>query len=57
MEEKDLLYIQRRRKKITLKMLSEYIGCSIAMVSLYETGKANFEKNKAIQYKNFIEKY
>jgi len=54
---KDELYLMRRKKGIKLREISEFIGCSIAMISLYECGKANFEKQKAIQYKKFIEQY
>ncbi|MBE1557033.1 helix-turn-helix domain-containing protein [Sporosarcina limicola] len=57
MTELDMLFIQRRKKGITLKMLSEYIGCSIAMVSLVECEKARFSPTKAQKYKKFIELY
>ncbi|HJF32211.1 MAG TPA: helix-turn-helix transcriptional regulator [Sporosarcina psychrophila] len=54
---KDELYLLRRKKGVRLREIADYIGCSIAMVSLYETDKANFEKNKAIQYSEFIQSY
>jgi len=50
-------FIMRRRKKITLKQISEACECSIALLSLYENDKANMSPNKVATYKKFILNY
>jgi len=45
---KDEFYLLRRKKSIRLREIADYIGWPIATISLYETDKANFKKNKYI---------
>jgi len=55
--EKDSLFLMRRKKKIVLREIAEHIGCSIAMLSLFENDKANLDLQKQILYKNYIMNY
>lgn len=47
----------RRKKKIKLKEIAEYIGCSIAHLSKYENGISNMDSIKIKKYQEFIENY
>lgn len=55
--EKTELFLIRRKKKITLKQVADYVGCSISLLSLYENDKAILDKNKQIKYQEFITNY
>ncbi|MEY9972187.1 transcriptional regulator with XRE-family HTH domain [Lysinibacillus sp. RC46] len=48
------LLIMRRKKKITLKELSEYIGCSISLLSLHENEKVALDTIKLQKYRQYI---
>lgn len=54
---KDIYIIERRKKKIRLRQLAEYIGCSPSLLSRYETGDCEMDKEKVKKYKEFIESY
>ncbi|UNT53521.1 helix-turn-helix domain-containing protein [Lysinibacillus capsici] len=53
MEQMQLLMI-RRQKKITLKELADFIGCSISLLSLYENNKVSLDTIKQQKYKQYI---
>lgn len=55
--EKVELFLMRRQKGITLKMVSEHVDCSISLLSLWETNKANMDVNKQVLYREFIESF
>jgi len=48
------LFIMRRKKKITLKELAEYIGCSISLLSLFENEKVDMDAIKRQKYRQYI---
>lgn len=48
------LLMTRRQKRITLKELSEHIGCSISLLSLYENNKVSLDTIKQQKYKQYI---
>lgn len=54
---KDELFLMRRKKNIVLRQVAEHVGCSIAMLSLYENDKCNLDVNKQLKYKEFIQNY
>lgn len=47
-------FLQRRRKKITLKELAVACDCSIGLISLYENHKANMSPEKIKKYQEYI---
>lgn len=47
----------RRKKKIKLSEVAEYVGCSISNLSQYETGKIKMSKEKLIKYMFYIDTY
>ncbi|PFR96965.1 transcriptional regulator [Priestia megaterium] len=54
---KDEYVLKRRRKRIRLRQIAEYIGCSQSLLSQYETGNCEMNKNKVEKYKNFIDSF
>lgn len=54
---KDIYIIERRKKKIRLKQIAEFIGCSQSLISRYETGDCEMDKTKVEKYKEFIDSY
>lgn len=50
-------FLKRRKKNIKLKELAKYIGCSQALISLYETGKCDMSLDKLEKYRNYIENH
>ena len=48
-------FLQRRKKKITLTELARKIGCSISLLSHYESGNCNMSDEKLILYKKYID--
>jgi len=57
MNVKDEYIIKRRKKKIRLRQLAEYIGCSMSLISQYETDICGMDKEKIEKYKKFIDSY
>lgn len=54
---KDEYILKRRKKKIILKQLAEYIGCSQSLISQYETGHCEMDIKKVRKYREFIDNY
>ena len=54
---KDEYVLKRRRKRIRLRQIAAYIGCSQSLLSQYETGNCEMNKNKVEKYKNFIDSF
>ena len=46
--------IKRIEKKIKLKDIAGYVGCSNAMICMYEKGERNLLDDKERKYKDFI---
>jgi len=57
MEMDDQSYLRMRRKKLKLKLqdVADYLEVSKAAVSMYECYKFNFSKAKVQKYYEFIE--
>jgi len=47
----------RRRNKIKLKEIAEYIGCGVPILSEFERGSANLSSEKLKLYKQFIDEF
>ena len=47
--------MKRIAKKITLKEIADYIGCSVALISKYENKERNMSSDKVKQYEEYIE--
>ena len=54
-DKKDYYIIKRKQKKILLKDLAEYIGCSIAHVSRWENNLNNMVQEKEQKYFEYID--
>lgn len=54
---KERYILKRRKKKIRLRQIAEYIGCSQSLISRYETGDCEMEKLKVEKYKDFIDNF
>lgn len=50
-------YLMRRDKKIKLKQIANYIGCSIAHLSKFENNLVNMSDDKIRKYQDFIKNY
>lgn len=55
LKEREIYVIKRKRKKIRLKELAEYVGCSVALLSKYENGATNLNPEKLQLYKRYID--
>lgn len=55
--EKEQYILLRKRKKIKLRQIAEYLDCSMMLISLYENDKSGMAENKVTRYKEYIEKY
>lgn len=47
----------RRRKRIRLREIAKYIGCSVSLLSQYENGSDRILPDKVRKYKRYIEGY
>lgn len=47
----------RRRNKVKLKDVANYIGCSISLLSRWEREEFNMSKDKVILYQKFIKEF
>lgn len=50
-----MLMVKRKRKKMTLKELGIYLGCSAATISRYENGLGQLHDWQVEKYKEIIE--
>ncbi|MGE6488930.1 helix-turn-helix domain-containing protein [Paenisporosarcina sp. NPDC076898] len=48
------LFVMRKRKRIKLKDIAEYIGCSISLLSRYENMSVCMDSDKVIKYERYI---
>jgi transcriptional regulator with XRE-family HTH domain len=54
MSEREHYWLLRRKKKIKLRDIANYLGCTVAHVSAFENGKSNLSSDKLILYKKYI---
>ncbi|QPA31418.1 helix-turn-helix domain-containing protein [Thermaerobacillus caldiproteolyticus] len=52
---RDEYLLKRRKKKITMQEIAEYIGCSQSLISRYETGNCGMSKEKIQKYREYID--
>ncbi|MTT32704.1 XRE family transcriptional regulator [Terrilactibacillus sp. BCM23-1] len=55
MTTKDDYIVKRYLNKIKIKEIAKYIQCDPSLISKYEHGKANMDKQKIIKYKEYID--
>lgn len=55
MNKKDEYFLKRRKKKISMQEISNYIGCSQSLISRYETGNCGMSKTKIQIYREYID--
>jgi transcriptional regulator with XRE-family HTH domain len=54
---RDIYAAIRRKKKIKLKEIADYIGCCISIISEYERGTANMSHEKINKYREYIDNH
>ncbi len=57
MNTKDEYVLKRRKKRIRLRHIADYIGCSQSLISQYETGNCEMDRAKIVKYKEFIDNF
>lgn len=50
-------FVMRKRKRIKLKDVAEYIDCSISLLSRYENLSVHMDDEKVRKYEHFIKNY
>ena len=55
--EREKYTLWRKRHGVRLNEVSAYIGCTVALLSMYETGEANISPSTKKYYIEFIEQY
>ncbi|UTI42436.1 helix-turn-helix transcriptional regulator [Niallia sp. RD1] len=53
---KDVYFLKRRQKKISMQKIAKYIGCSQSLISRYETGDCGMSKPKIELYRKYIDR-
>ena len=56
-QDKVKYFLMRRQKKIRLKEIAEYIGCSVSLLSIYENNQIDMDSDKERKYIEFIQNY
>lgn len=54
-KKRDEYLLKRRKKKITMQEIADYIGCSQSLISRYETGNCGMSKEKIQKYREYID--
>lgn len=54
MSEKDSYILKRRKQKIRLIHIAEYLGCSPSLLSKYENDLVDMSADKVAKYKQYI---
>ncbi|KQL54060.1 XRE family transcriptional regulator [Heyndrickxia shackletonii] len=57
MNDRDIYFLKRRHKKISMQKIAKYIGCSQSLISRYEIGDCLMSEEKIQLYKEFIDNY
>ncbi|QNG61986.1 helix-turn-helix transcriptional regulator [Bacillus sp. PAMC26568] len=55
MTKKEEYLLKRRTKKIRMKELAKYIGCSQSLISRYETNICGMSKEHIQRYREYID--
>ncbi|ERM91927.1 XRE family transcriptional regulator [Caldanaerobacter subterraneus subsp. yonseiensis KB-1] len=56
-QEKIKYFLMRKQKKIKLREIAEYIGCSISLLSMFENNQIDMPTEKIQKYIEFIQNY
>lgn len=56
-QDKMKYFLMRKQKKIRLKEIADYIGCSISLLSMYENNQLDIDTEKERKYIEFITNY
>lgn len=49
--------MQRKKKRIKIKQVADYVNCSKSLISMFENGQANLSADKERKYIEYIENY
>lgn len=55
--QREFYSIWRKRNKVKLEEVANYIGCSLSLISKWELGHCNMSKKKLDKYNQFIIEY
>lgn len=55
MTEHILYFLKRREKRITQTELADYLKCSQALISKFESGMGSMSQEKINQYRQYID--
>lgn len=50
-------FIMRKRKRLKLSQVADYVDCSVSLLSRYENLQVSMDKKKIKKYREFIEQY
>ncbi|MFB5088631.1 XRE family transcriptional regulator [Psychrobacillus sp. PGGUH221] len=51
------LFVMRKRKRIKLSQVAEFVDCSISLLSRFENQQVAMDKEKIKKYREYIEQY
>lgn len=57
MNEREYWVIKRRKYRIRLKNIAQYVNCSISLISRWETNSCDMSDEKLFKYKEYILKH
>lgn len=55
--EQEKFVVWRKRNGIPLRVVAEYIGCSVSLISYWECGRTNMAEDKVNAYRRFINEF
>ncbi|MFJ8063306.1 helix-turn-helix domain-containing protein [Psychrobacillus sp. NPDC096426] len=50
-------FIMRKRKRLKLSQVAEFVDCSISLLSRFENQQVAMDKEKVRKYRDYIEQY
>jgi transcriptional regulator with XRE-family HTH domain len=56
-QDKIKYFLMRRQKKIRLKEVAKYVGCSVSLLSMFENNQVDMPVEKVQKYIEFITNY
>ncbi len=56
-QDKVKYFLMRRQKKIRLKEVAKYVGCSVSLLSMFENNQVDMPAEKVQKYIEFITNY
>ena len=51
------LFVMRKRKRIKLSQIAEFVDCSISLLSRFENQQVAMDKEKIKKYRDYILEY